>query len=83
MAEQVLALYGKGKGPRVPLYGKNAAARVLGNLGESSVICHVESDDGVTAVECTTPGDHPLPEGNYVTLEYAGPTENLLCYVRM
>lgn len=83
MADQVLALYGVGKGPRVPIRGKSARAKIAGKPEGGPVIYHVETDEGVVEKSFHAEGEHDLPAGNFVCVEHVGKSRALLCFVRM
>lgn len=83
MADQVLALYGRGKGPRIPIQNRQAKARITGKIEGSPVVYHVETPEGVESVEIHTEGDHELPAGSFVCAEHDGKSKALLCFVRM
>lgn len=82
MADQVLALYGVGKGPRVPIRGKRARAKISGKPVGGPVVYHVETDEGVVALEFDAEGEHDLPAGDFVCVEHGGQSRALLCFVR-
>ena len=82
MPESVLALYGAGRGPRVPTRGKAARAFVAGQRLDGTVKYHVEREGKLLEpVVITDIGEYPLPDGDFVAVEYVGKL-GVMCFVR-
>jgi hypothetical protein len=82
MSDSVLALYGSGKGPQVPLYGRKARGKIVGERFDGEVWYHVEREEGEPEAVCQkVVGHFDLPLGDAVTVEYLGGSKGLLCFV--
>ncbi len=84
MAESVLALYGSGRGPNVPLHGTKPIAKIVGKLISGEVEYHVNTkNDGVKVLKFNDAGEFDLPVGDSLHVEYNGGNAGVLCFVRM
>ena len=79
--EKMLALYGSGQGPRIPIKGKRCFAVVEGRV-QGPVRYTVETDGVESHVELSATGEVPLPSGDFVRVEYTGSKLGVLCFVR-
>ncbi len=84
MTESVLALYGSGRGPNVPLRGGKPTAKIVGRLISGEVEYHVNTkNDGVQVMRFNYAGEFDLPAGDSLHVEYNSGNAGVLCFVRM
>ena len=78
MADKLVALLGSGDGPRM-FTGRmrNLVARVVGLTGNPVRIVH---DSGTEVV--TEPGNHQIPDSEFVQFHHEGKSKTLICTLR-
>jgi hypothetical protein len=77
MSWLMVALIGPGKGPSIPLSKKAAVLRVSGHQG-GVVNAYVDS---VRCLQASGNGNYPLDPGEFVEVEYDGPSKSLIAEV--
>ena len=80
MADRLLALFGTGKGPSIPVKGE-ARLKVQGLLEAPSERVLVTADNEALG-DVTKDGEYPLPEGTQmVQCDYQGTNRQLSCLI--
>lgn len=78
MSWLMVALIGPGTGPRVPINRRKSVLRITGYEGPGFVKAFV---DGILHAKQGSNGNTDLPEGEFVQVEYDGPSKCLIAEI--
>lgn len=80
MADKIIGLYGTGKGPQIPCFGREASVEV-GGLKEDD--CIAVMVDGNRLEELVGDGKHSIGPASHLVLEYKGEYQFVSCFVEL